>query len=265
MMPLWKLVGVAVVGAAVAGVIGSGIGSQTSGSRGCSESGWPSRAAGASHGSVRAGASTYHVWHSATGWHLRLDATAHGVLAGAISADRRLAVIHATRVARSALHGTARGFSFWFRGTGVPQEVRFKASCAHRLSFRLGEGRIYLGSGAAPTPSFEVSRPPATGVGGRIIAGPTCPVVTPDCPPARPVRAAVHIETAPSSRGQGRVRLVKSVASDSSGVFAADLAPGYYVLTAQPAASGSVGGAVTVYVAADVVSEVTLAVDTGIR
>jgi hypothetical protein len=183
-----------------------------------------------------------------------------------------MVVIHVTRPLRSALARSARGFSLRLAGTAAPQQVDFNAPCADRMSFRFTGGRGFLGSHAVPASSFELRRPPTTGVAGVIIAGPTCPVVTPGCPPARPVRGTVRIETAPATRSSGPSTLVKSVESDANGAFAAELAPGDYVLFAEPAAAGaptpsgsSTSRAVPVRVEAGVVSQVTLAFDTGIR
>lgn len=115
------------------------------------------------------------------------------------------------------------------------------------------------GSGAPATA-------PTTGVAGRVVVGPTCPVVTPDCPPAKPAQTTVLIETAPSGRDSGSGQLVKSVRSDADGKFATDLAPGDYVLTAEPSASGyPLPKPVTVHVKPGAVSHLTLALDTGIR
>jgi hypothetical protein len=82
----------------------------------------------------------------------------------------------------------------------------------------------------------------------------------------------VRIETAPATKSAGPGQLVKSISSDANGAFATDLAPGDYVLWAEPASpqpptpSGSpTTRAVTVRVEPGVVSEVTLAYDTGIR
>jgi beta-lactam-binding protein with PASTA domain len=109
--------------------------------------------------------------------------------------------------------------------------------------------------------------PPGTGVAGRVIIGPTCPIVTPDCPPAKPARATVRIETAPATRNSGSSRLVESVTSRGNGAFAAKLAPGDYTLIVESAVSGSTlePTATTVHVAPGTVRHVTLALDTGIR
>jgi hypothetical protein len=263
---VWKVAVVAAVAAAASAVIALGGGAAASSSPGCAKGAWPESASGAPRRSISANGSTYAVWRGGTTWHLGLQANTSGVLAGAVSADGHLAVVHATAPARSALRRTAHAFSFRLAGTGAPQEIRFTASCAHRLSFRFSGGTIHLGSGSAPAPSFEVRRPPATGVEGRIIAGPTCPIVTPNCPPAKPAQAEVRIETAPATRSSGAGQLVQSVASDSNGAFSASLAAGDYIVTATPAASGfPLPRSVRVHVEAGVVTQATVALDTGIR
>lgn len=119
-----------------------------------------------------------------------------------------------------------------------------------------------IGCGGSEAPATA----PTTGVDGRVIAGPTCPVVTPDCPPAKPVETTVLVETAPDTRASGSGELVKSIPSDANGRFATDLAPGDYVLTTEPSGSGyPLPKSVTVHVEPDAVSHVTLALDTGIR
>jgi hypothetical protein len=104
-----------------------------------------------------------------------------------------------------------------------------------------------------------------------MIAGPTCPVVGPgaNCPPANGVQGTVEIDTDPSSRSSPGGAPVKAVSSDSSGNFSADLAPGAYTLTGrssgpQPPA-GTMSRSESVRVESGVVSQVTLAFDTGIR
>jgi hypothetical protein len=266
MMHVRKVAAVTAVGAMASAAIALGGGSAASSGPGCGHGAWPESAAGAPHRSISANGSSYDVWRGGTGWHVGLEANMRGVLAGAVSADARLTVVHATRAAGSALRRTTRAFSFRFAGTGARQEIRFAAPCAHRLSFRFAGGTIRLGSGSAPAPSFEVRRPPATGVEGRIIAGPTCPIVTPNCPPAKPAQANVRIETAPETRGSGAGQLVQSVTSGSNGAFSANLAAGDYIVAATPATSGSLlGRSVRVHVEAGVVTQITLALDTGIR
>lgn len=266
MTRVWKVAAVAAIGATASAVIALGGGPAASSGPGCAKGAWPESASGAPHGSIPAQGSAYDVWHSGTGWHVDLGASRRGVLAGAVFADARLTVVYATRAAGSTLRRTARGFSFRLAGTGAPREIRFNASCASRLSFQFPDGTIHLGSGPAPAPSFEVRRPPATGVEGRIIAGPTCPIVTPNCPPAKPAQANVRIETAPEMRSSGAGQLVKSVAGDGNGAFSANLEPGDYIVTATPATSGfPLARSVRVHVEAGVVTQIILALDTGIR
>jgi hypothetical protein len=105
-----------------------------------------------------------------------------------------------------------------------------------------------------------------TGISGRIIVGPTCPIVGPQCPPAASEQGLVRIERGSDTRGSGGGQFVERVASDRNGAFAAHLDPGAYVLAVEKTHSGyPLAKPQQVRVEAGVVSYATLTLDTGIR
>lgn len=233
----------------------------------CGQSGWPAIASG-SPARVSGG---YYAWHNAQGWHLRLLAKAGRRLSGRVTADAPIGLSGASATVRRGLSAGNQTLSFRFAGTGNAERIDFKARCVSKLGFSLGRARsgdlrVFLGaSGRAPTSSFELQRPESTGVAGRILIGPTCPIVTNSCPPAKPGHGTVRVETAPRSRGEGG-RLVKTVESDPHGNFTTTLPAGRYALVVEKSGSGypfpkpSVVG-----VRNGVTSQVTLVLDTGIR
>jgi hypothetical protein len=245
----------------------------------CGQNRWPAIVDG-SPGTVSGG---YYAWHNARGWHLALEGDAGVDLAGRVTANARIGLSRVSAAARKGLNAHRRTLSFSFAGTGVAENIDFKTPCASKLTFHLGSTAtpgnppapaakpanlpVFLGArGKAPTPSFRVQRPALTGVAGRVLIGPTCPVVTNSCPPAKPAQRTVRIETAPRSRGAGGGRLVKRVDSDRRGMFAATLRPGHYLLVVEGSASRyPLPKPLVVDVEAGVVSQVTLALDTGIR
>ena len=103
-----------------------------------------------------------------------------------------------------------------------------------------------------------------SGIAGRVVAGPTCPVerVPPDprCAP-RPLAARLRIRRTGGSTG-------RVVRSGSDGRFRVSLRPGRYILTplAQPGSPfPRPGPAQTVTVRAGLFTRVTVTYDTGIR
>jgi hypothetical protein len=247
----------------------------------CGQSRWPAIA----DGSPRMVSDGYYTWHNARGWHLRLRADAGVGLTGRVTANARIRLSSASATARKGLKARGRALSFSFAGTGVAESIDFKPACASKLSFQLGSTAapgnptgpapgsanlpVFLGArGRAPTPSFLLQRPALTGVAGRILIGPTCPVVTNSCPPAKPGQGTVRIETAPRSKGASGSsgRLVKRVHSDRQGNFAATLRPGHYTLVVEKSGSEyPLPKPLVVDVEGGVMSQVTLALDTGIR
>lgn len=102
----------------------------------------------------------------------------------------------------------------------------------------------------------------ATGVAGRVLAGPTCPVEIPDDPTcnARPVAGALLLV-----RGAGGTELARFT-TDASGLFRIGLEPGDYTLEPQPV-EGLMGTAapMTFTVAKGSETFLDVSYDTGIR
>jgi hypothetical protein len=261
------LVAVALTASAAVALVA---GSQASPGRGCTTGGWAATSGSFPLGTVPG--PSIGLSSTRTGWRLALRTGGQSGLAAAVRANAGVLMIHTTAGLRSGLRRSADGFSLHPGSAAGAQHVDFKAPCTSRLSFASKGGSVFLGSHAAPGPAFELRRPPRTGIEGRIVTGPTCPVVTPACPPAKPARGTVRIETAPASRFSAAGTPVKSVATDAGGSFATDLAPGDYLLYAEPATpqpptpnGSTTSRAVPVRVEAGVVSNVTLVFDTGIR
>jgi hypothetical protein len=243
-------------------------GSERAGS--CGQSGWPAIA----NGSPEMVSDGYYAWHNAHGWHLRLLAGGGVRLSGRVIADAQIGLSSTSTTVRKGLSTGSRTLSFSFAGTGTATRIDFKAHCASKLGFHFGragsgELRVFLGEkGQAPTPSFRLQRPAHMGIAGRILIGPTCPVVTDSCPPAKLGHGTVRVETAPGSRGGGGStgRLVKLVKSDRHGNFATMLPAGRYTLVVEKTGSGyPLPKPSVVDVEAGVMSQVTLVLDTGIR
>jgi hypothetical protein len=104
-----------------------------------------------------------------------------------------------------------------------------------------------------------------TGLRGRVVAGPTCPVETvppdPNCAP-RPVVARVRVFRRSDQHTVARVR------TGPDGRFRVRLRPGRYLLTARPVAGGPLPRcpqAVKATVHAGRYTVVTVACDSGIR
>lgn len=101
---------------------------------------------------------------------------------------------------------------------------------------------------------------PGTGVKGKVLLGPSCPVENPASPcPDTPFRGDVQATATDGS--------TRSTTTDDRGGFTLDLAPGTYELVALTASDGGPPTAKpeTVDVRAGSYTEVTLQVDTGIR
>ena len=205
------------------------------------------------------------------GWRLRLHAGS-APLEATVSADARLLIRSASGALRPGLRHSRRRISLTLSAGPGTRELRFTAGCATRIAFTFSSQAVLLGAGAAPAASFTLRRPASTGVAGRMIAGPTCPVVRPGCPPARAVPGTVEISAAPSTRSSGSGMPVKTLSTDAGGAFATDLAPGDYTLVGRPSGTqpptpsgSSTSRPELVHVASGVVTEVTLTFDTGIR
>jgi hypothetical protein len=246
-----------------------------SGLQACDESGWPATAEGAPAAFASGG---YYVWHDRGGWHVRVTGVT-GAISARVTGDSALRVTKLSTTVRSHLTRRAKSLSLTMTGTGRTEVLDFRAGCANRLSFAFGPERptgslapqqaAYLGrTGSSPGSSFILQRPMATGVAGRIIVGPTCPVLGGDntCPPAKTAQGIVRIETQAQSRSGGGGQLVKSVQSKADGTFSTALAPGTYLLVVvQSGGDLSRATPSVVTVERGVVTQVTLVIDTGIR
>jgi hypothetical protein len=103
------------------------------------------------------------------------------------------------------------------------------------------------------------TRPPDTEVFGVVLAGPTCPVVTPEEPcPLRPVDAEI-------SALDGEGAIVASTRTDADGDYTLSLEPGDYRLVADTGAALPFCDPVTVSVPADRSVRADISCDTGIR
>jgi len=236
----------------------------------CGEQGWAATAAGKP--SAGPAGSSFLVWHDAGGWHVRVSAATP--LVGHVNANAHLGVVAATQSLRLGLQAGTQSLSFHV-GSGASGSLDFKASCATRLGFQLGQGshgpvQVFLGArGMAPASAFRLQRPAATGVVGQIMLGGNCPSIGggSTCPPAKPIQGSVRIETAATSRGGvGGGHYVKTVQSDAQGNFGTDLAAGHYTLVVEKNGTGyPVAKPSAVEVQAGVMTQVSLLLDSGIR
>jgi hypothetical protein len=101
--------------------------------------------------------------------------------------------------------------------------------------------------------------PPDTGIRGKVVSGPHCPVERADSPcPDQPVEAVV---IATSSTGE----VAKKARSNPQGEFSMDIPAGTYVLTVEGLTGISFAKPVTVTVRPGAFTQATVVVDTGIR
>jgi hypothetical protein len=114
--------------------------------------------------------------------------------------------------------------------------------------------------GPGPGVSSGTGSGPTTGVRGRTVAGPTCPVERSDSPcPDRPVTGTIVVK-----REDGTV--VKRVTSSADGRFFVALAPGTYVLVGERAAGlHHLTKPFRVTLRSGQVVSLTIVFDTGIR
>jgi hypothetical protein len=266
---------VVVVGAAIVGASGGGAAASVGSP--CGERGWPTTAEG-SPGSLSGLPDGYYLWHSSTGWHIRIKG-GEAARSGRVVASAPMRVTGTSSRTTRRLRRGARSFSFdGVRAVGT-ERIDFRALCTTRLAFRFGPARpngsvgppeesVFLGARARAVGSrFVLSRPGRTGVIGRIVIAPNCPVEgVQECGgTAKPARGTVRIETDSGVKGQNG-SFVTAVKSDAGGTFSAPLGPGDYVLTVvETDATGVTPRPVQVTVEQGVVSDVTLVLDTGIR
>lgn len=106
---------------------------------------------------------------------------------------------------------------------------------------------------AAAAPSGE------SGIEGRVLLGPQCPVEVEGSPcPDRPVAATVSVRTLEGDE-------VTTFRSEDDGRFRVALDPGSYVLVAEPGDVGMFAKPVEVTVRASEYADVVVLIDTGIR
>jgi hypothetical protein len=113
--------------------------------------------------------------------------------------------------------------------------------------------------GAAAVSGVLASAGPSSGVRGRVLYGPTCPVERPGVSCTRPYQTWI------SARREPRGRLAARVQSSVAGYFTVRLAPGRYVLVAQGGRPFPRAIPQTVTVRPGRETNVTLTVDSGIR
>jgi hypothetical protein len=115
------------------------------------------------------------------------------------------------------------------------------------------------GGSSALRTAPATTRQADTRVFGVVLAGPTCPVVTPDepCPP-RPVDAEIRAQD-----GEGAI--VASTRTDADGEYTLSLQPGDYTLVADTGAALPFCDPVTVSVPMDRPVRADISCDTGIR
>ncbi len=114
---------------------------------------------------------------------------------------------------------------------------------------------IVLGSCAASA----TSRPPDSGVRGRVLYGPTCPVQRPGQTCERPYRATLVFRREPGNRLALRLRTA------ADGRFTAHLTPGRYRLEPRNGNPYPQARSVTVSVHPGSFTRVTVRYDSGIR
>jgi hypothetical protein len=213
---------------------------------------------------------SFLVWHNGRGWHLRATTPAHHETA---RFQGRIATAGKIRDARSRgrertdeLLRARRSVAFDFRTRGGDTDgFDFAVRCGSvRFSLRPRSRQVLLGSaGRAPAGRFTASDPAASGVRGRVVTEPTCPVerAGEDCSP-RPLQTTVDVFVPPAEPPDTPA---KSVATDSSGRFRIELAPGRYRLVPRPTNPAASAQPQDVAVSDGIVTDVTLTVDSGLR
>lgn len=278
------LLAAAVASAALRG--GGGSARAISSGASCGDEGWAPTAAGRPTALAGSSGRSVYVWRGTKGWHLRVSGGSRSVpLAGEVRSTSRVQSSNVGSAMRLGLRMSFRRFTFRVTSAAL-SGLDFDSPCARGLSFRLATAqtvqtgvpsggpagnrqgtalRVFLGaSGRAPGTAFRLARPAGTGVAGRILIGPTCPVVRPDCPPAKPAMGTVRIETAPTRRG-ATGHVVARVKSDGNGNYSTDLAPGRYVLVVEKGGGYPTSKPSNLNVEAGVVTLVDLYLDSGIR
>jgi hypothetical protein len=199
------------------------------------------RWAAGTRGQPQAAPSGYRVWRDVRGWHLRTVSGAGAVrFVGRIETAKPLRSVRAVRLeADDAVAHSSRRILLRLSTRGRDLDgIDFQVLCGP-VAFALGaEGtawparQIHVGArGRAPARSFVATDPAASGIEGRVMSGPDCPVEgVPECPGGnrRPVPATVVVK-----KSGGRLQTpveVMSVTTNDQGRFRVDLPPGDYLL-----------------------------------
>jgi hypothetical protein len=213
---------------------------------------------------------SFLVWHGPRGWHLRTVTPAgHGAarFRGRIATAGRIRrALSRGREGTDELARSPRRLAFDFRTRGGDTDgFDFAVRCGPvRFTLRPLSHPVLLGAaGRAPARRFTAPDPADSGVQGQVVTEPTCPVEVAgeDCSP-RPLEATVDA----FSRGaEDSNTPEKSEATDSSGRFRIELAPGRYRLVARPTSPAASSRPEDVTVTSGIMTDVTLTVDSGIR
>ena len=113
--------------------------------------------------------------------------------------------------------------------------------------------------GAAASPAAFHSRDSKSGISGRVVIGPTCPVQRAGQTCVCPYQAMIAIRRPRTSR------LVTRVRSSASGHFRVALAPGRYRLVPQGGPGRARSSPRTITVRSDRYTQVVISFDSGIR
>lgn len=129
--------------------------------------------------------------------------------------------------------------------------------CARAAALLLA-GALLAGCGNGPGEAEDAT---GSGIRGRVLAGPACPVVVEESPcPPTPIEADIRVLDV------GGETEVATGRSDAEGNFRIPLEPGEYVVEVA-AEAGGIGGAkpVSITVPEGEFTQVTLHYDTGVR
>jgi hypothetical protein len=139
----------------------------------------------------------------------------------------------------------------------MPVQLRvFQAGAAVLAILLLGGcGERASATDAASSPGRRVD----SGIAGRVVIGPTCPVQRIGQSCVRPYQATITIRREPKRRFVARVR------SSSSGRFRVALAPGTYVLVPQSGRPFPRGSSRTVTIRSHRYTRLVISYDSGIR
>jgi hypothetical protein len=151
------------------------------------------------------------------------------------------------------------------RSGGVASMIRFVL--AHRKTVRAATAVLAIAvqltacgaSGSATGPVGSRSSRPDSGIHGRVVLGPTCPVQRIGQTCTRPYRALISI------RARATGRLVARVHSSASGRFTIALAPGRYLLVPRSGNPYPRSSPEATTVREDRYTKVIIQYDTGIR